>query len=61
MENQTKINWEQDVLYTTEQYQQLRERSLLVIGCHVYTALRGRWCNIVILNVHAPSEEKSDD
>ena len=22
--------------------------------------LRGRWCNIV-LNVHAPSEEKSDD
>ena len=24
-----------------------------------YTVLRGRWCNI--LNVHAPSEEKSDD
>ena len=23
--------------------------------------LRGRWCNIIILNVHAPSEEKSDD
>jgi hypothetical protein len=22
--------------------------------------MRGRWCNIV-LNVHAPSEEKSDD
>ena len=23
--------------------------------------LRVRWCNIVILNMHAPSEEKSDD
>jgi len=26
-----------------------------------YIVLRGRWCNIIILNVHAPSEEKSDD
>jgi len=26
-----------------------------------YTVLRGRWCNIIVLNVHAPSEEKSDD
>jgi hypothetical protein len=25
-----------------------------------YTVLRGCWCSIV-LNVHAPSEEKSDD
>jgi hypothetical protein len=23
--------------------------------------LRGGWCNITVLNVHAPSEEKSDD
>jgi len=23
--------------------------------------LRGRWCNIIVLNVHVPSEEKSDD
>jgi len=23
--------------------------------------LRGRWCNIIVLNVHAPSEGKSDD
>ena len=23
--------------------------------------LRGRWCNIIVVNVHAPSEEKSDD
>ena len=26
-----------------------------------YVILRGRWCNIIILNVHAPNEEKSDD
>ena len=23
--------------------------------------LRGRWCNIVVLNVHTPSEDRSDD
>jgi len=26
-----------------------------------YLVLRGHWCNILVLNVHAPSEEKSDD
>ena len=26
-----------------------------------YIVLRGRWFNIVVLNVHAPSEGKSDD
>ena len=26
-----------------------------------YIVLRGCWCNIIALNVHAPSEEKSDD
>ena len=26
-----------------------------------HIVLRGRWCNIIVLNVHAPSEEKSDD
>jgi len=26
-----------------------------------YLVLRGCWCNIIVLNVHAPSEEKSDD
>jgi len=25
-----------------------------------YIILRGSWCNIIVLNVHAPSEEKSD-
>ena len=26
-----------------------------------YIVLRGRWCHIIVFNVHAPSEEKSDD
>ena len=26
-----------------------------------YIVLRGRWCNIIVLNVHAPSEEKNDE
>ena len=25
-----------------------------------YIVLRGHWCNIIVLYVHAPSEEKSD-
>jgi hypothetical protein len=26
-----------------------------------YIVLRGRWCNIIVLNAHATSEEKRDD
>ena len=26
-----------------------------------YTVLSGHWCNIIVLNVRAPSEEKSDN
>jgi hypothetical protein len=26
-----------------------------------YIVLRGRWCNIIVLNAHAPTEEKGDD
>ena len=26
-----------------------------------YIVLRGRWCNIFVLNMRAPSEEKGDD
>jgi exonuclease III len=26
-----------------------------------YIVLRGRWCNIIVLNVYATSENKSDD
>jgi hypothetical protein len=26
----------------------------------LYRVLRGCWCNIIVLNVHAPSEDKID-
>jgi hypothetical protein len=26
-----------------------------------YIILRGRWCNIIVVNVHAPCENMSDD
>jgi hypothetical protein len=25
-----------------------------------YIILRGRWCDIIVLNVHVPTEDKSD-
>jgi hypothetical protein len=36
----------------------VRRVELLVIGCHI---LRGRLCNIIVLNMHAPCENKGDD
>jgi hypothetical protein len=27
----------------------------------LYIILRGCWCTILVLNVHSPSEDKSDD
>ena len=53
------INWEQNFLYTTETYQQLTE--LFVSDRMSHIVLRGSWCNIIVLNVHAPSEKKSVD
>jgi hypothetical protein len=26
-----------------------------------YITLRGRWCHIIVLNVHAPTEDTTDD
>jgi hypothetical protein len=26
-----------------------------------YMVLRGRWCNIIVVNAHAPTGKKSDD
>jgi hypothetical protein len=26
-----------------------------------YIILRGHWCDIIVLNVHAPTEDKMDD
>jgi hypothetical protein len=61
MENEMKIvNWEQDFLYTTEKLSAVK-RVKLVSDSMPYIVLRGPWCNIIVLNVHTPNEEKSDD
>ena len=26
-----------------------------------YVVLRGRWCNIIVVNVRGPNDEKNDD
>jgi hypothetical protein len=26
-----------------------------------YITVRGHWCHIIVLNVHAPTEDKTDD
>jgi len=52
------INWEHNSLHTTESYQQLRECSLLMMGGMSYIFLRELWFYIIVLNVHAPSENK---
>jgi exonuclease III len=26
-----------------------------------YIILRGRWCHIIVLNIHVPTEDKTDD
>jgi hypothetical protein len=30
------------------------------MSCIIHVS-RGRWCNIIVLNVHAPTEDKIDD
>jgi exonuclease III len=53
-------------LYTTEYFVHHRIVSALkkaefVTDRMSYIDLRGHWCNIIVLNVLAPSEGKSDD
>jgi hypothetical protein len=48
-------------LHIRESYMQLRGFSLLMIGFHICIILRGHWCHIIVLNVHAPTEDKTDD
>jgi hypothetical protein len=60
MEKETKItNWEQNCLHTTY-YQQLTKVDF-VSDRLSYMVLRGRWCNIIVLNAHEPIGKISDD
>jgi exonuclease III len=37
------------------------ERVELVSDRMSYIILRSRWCHIIVLNVHAPTEDRTDD
>ena len=54
------ITWEQDS-FVHHRIVSAVKRLDFVSDWMLYIVLRGRWCNIIVLNVHAPSEEKSDD
>ena len=54
------INWEQDCLYTTDYFKQLKRVEFLSDRL-LYIALIGRWCNIIVLSAHAPTEKRSDE
>src|SRR5215468_1335688 len=54
------ISWEQ-VFFVHQRIASAVKRVEFVSDRISYIVLRGRWCNIIILNVHAPSEEKSDE
>jgi hypothetical protein len=54
------MNWTQLSSYIRKSYQQLK-RVEFVSDRMSYIILRGCWCEIIILNVHAPAEDKIDD
>ena len=54
------INWEND-FFVHHRIVSAVKRVEFVSDRASYIVLRGRWCNNIVLNVHAPSEEKSDD
>jgi hypothetical protein len=61
MEEETKIiNWEQD-FFVHHRIVSAVKRAEFVSNRVLYIVLRGHWCNVTVLIVHAPSEEKSDD
>ena len=52
------ISWEQ--VFVHQSIASAVKRVEFVSDRMSYIVLRGRWCNIIVLNVHGPSEEKSD-
>jgi hypothetical protein len=61
MEKEMKvINWEQ-VFLVHQRIVSAVNGVEFVSDKTPYMALRGRWCNIIVLNVYAPTEEKGDD
>ena len=57
MEKETKnINWER-VIFVHDRIVSAVKR----VDRKSFIVLKDHWCHIIVVNVHAPSEEKSDD
>jgi endonuclease/exonuclease/phosphatase family metal-dependent hydrolase len=55
MEREMRImNWVQRIISAVKRVEFVSDRMAYII-------LRGRWCHINVLNVHAPTEDKTDD
>jgi hypothetical protein len=54
------INWEQ-VFFVHQRIVSAIKRAEFVSKRMSYIVQRGHWCSIIVLNAHAPTEEKSDD
>jgi hypothetical protein len=54
------VNWEQ-VFFVHQRIVSAINRVEFVSDRMSYIVLRGRWYNIIVLNAHAPTEEKGDD
>jgi hypothetical protein len=50
-----------DSFYITKRIISAVKRVEFVSDGMSYIILRGRWCHVVVLNVHAPIEDKTDD
>ena len=61
MEKQTKNNQLVTGSFGQHRIVSAVKRAEFVSDRVSYIVLRGRCCNIIVLNVHATSEEKSDD
>ena len=61
MEKEMKIiNWKWD--FCTSQNSISTKKSTVIVSDRMsHIVLRGCWCNIIVSNVYAPREEKSDD
>jgi len=61
MEGEAEIvSWEQDFFVHHRKVQTVR-KEVFVSDRMSYIILRGHWCNVIVLNMHSLSEEKSDD
>jgi hypothetical protein len=54
-----KFSW--GMIFGTTQKRSAVKRGVFVNGRMSYIVLRGRRCNIIVLNEHSPTEEKIDD